>query len=162
MINATALWNSLMLPTPEWITAIATTVLAFGVFFAFRQLRTSKGIAQSQFEDGLAKEYRDIVSGISARAMLGEDLSETDYQNSFGVLFRYIDLTNEQVSLRQRKRISENAWWYWVSGIQANLRLPVFCRAWDEIKVKSKSFDELRRLEKEDFKTDPAKWEKAC
>jgi hypothetical protein len=142
---------------PEWVSAIAATVTAVGVLFAFQQFRLSKEIAQVQFEDGLAKEYRDIAGAILTKAMLGEDLSETEYQESFGKLFRYIDLTNEQVSLRQRGRISEEVWWYWLAGIKANLRLPAFRRAWTEIKVKSESFQELRRLEDEDFATDPEK-----
>ncbi len=140
-------------------TAIAAMVAAVGVLFAYRQLCTSKKIAQAQFEDGLAKEYRELTSGIPTKALLGEDLSESEYQDSFDELFRYVDLTNEQVSLRQRGRISEEVWWYWLSGIQSNLRLPAFHRAWTEIKVKSKSFEELRRLENEGFKTDPINWE---
>jgi len=147
-----------MFITPDWITAIATTVAAFGVFFAYQQLCMSRKIAQAQFEDGLAKEYRELISTIPAKALLGEELSETEYQESFDEMFRYIDLTNEQISLRQRKRISKNVWCYWLDGIKSNLRLPAFHRAWIEIKNKSESFQELRRLENEDFKTDPATW----
>lgn len=139
-------------------TAIAAIVAAIGVLLAYRQLCTSKKIAQDQFEDGLAKEYRELTSGIPTKALLGEDLSESEYQDSFDELFRYIDLTNGQVSLRQRGRISEDVWWYWLSGIQSNLRLSAFNRAWTEIKAKSKSFEELRRLENQGFKTDPITW----
>jgi hypothetical protein len=155
------IWNFLMSITPEWISAIAAAVVAVGVLFAFKQLRLSKNIAQLQFEDSLAKEYRNLINGIPAIALLGEDLSEEKYQELFDQLFRYIDLTNEEVSLRQRKRISEEVWQYWLSGIQMNLRLPAFHRAWTEIKGKSESFQELRRLENEAFKIDPAKWENA-
>lgn len=42
--------------SPEWVSAVASTVAAAGVFFAFGQLRVSKDIAQLQFEDSLAKE----------------------------------------------------------------------------------------------------------
>ena len=155
------LWNFLMSITLEWVSAVAAVVTAVGVLFAFKQLRLSKNIAQLQFEDGLAKEYRDLISGIPTKALLGEDLSEEKYQESFDELFRYIDLTNEEVSLRQRKRISKEVWQYWLSGIQANLLLPAFHRAWTEIKGQSESFQELRRLENEDFKIDTAKWENA-
>ena len=139
-------------------TAIAAIVAAIGVLFAYRQLCISKKIAQAQFEDGLAKEYRELTSGIPTKALLGEDLSESEYQDSFDELFRYVDLTNEQVSLRQRGRISEEVWWFWLSGIQSNLRLPAFHRAWTDIKGRCKSFEELRRLENQRFKTDPRKW----
>lgn len=154
-------WNFIMSITSGRVSAVAAAVTAVGVLFAFQQFRLSKNIAQLQFEDGLAKEYRDLISGIPTKALLGEDLSEEEYQESFDELFRYIDLTNEEVSLRQRKRISKEVWQYWLSGIQMNLRLPAFCRAWTEIKGKSESFQELRRLENEAFKIDPAKWENA-
>jgi hypothetical protein len=38
------------------ITAVTSIVATIGVWFAFKQLKTSKEIAQLQFEDGLAKE----------------------------------------------------------------------------------------------------------
>lgn len=62
----------------------------------------------------MAKEYRELTSGILTKALLGEDLSESEYQQSFDELFRYVDLTNEQVSLRERRRIGEEVWLYWL------------------------------------------------
>jgi hypothetical protein len=76
----------------------------------------------------------------------------------FDELYRYFDLTNEQVSLRQRNRISEAVWREWCCGIQANLKYPCFQKAWEQIKTRSSSFHELRRLEKCNFECDPAKW----
>lgn len=110
--------------TPEWVSAGASTFAAAGVFFAFSQLRIAKNIAQLQFEDSLAKEYRELASRIPTKALLGQELLETEYQESFDEFYRYIDLSNEQVSLRQRGRISEAVWKSWCSGIQANLSLP--------------------------------------
>lgn len=152
---------SVMIITPEWVSAFASTVAAVGVFFAFGQLRVSKDIAQLQFEDGLAKEYRELVSRIPTKALLGHDLSEKEYQDSFDEFFRYVDLSNEQVSLRQRGRISKTVWRYWSAGIQGNLSLPPFKRAWAEIQSQSTSFQELRRLEAEGFQHDPKDWEGA-
>jgi hypothetical protein len=140
------------------MSAAAAIVAAAGVFFAYWQLRTSKNIAQLQFEDGLAKEYRELANRIPTKALLGEELSEEEYQSSFDELFRYIDLSNEQVSLRQRARISQAVWEFWVGGIQTNLALPAFKRAWSEIQSKCESFQELRRLETGRFKIDPCSW----
>lgn len=145
--------------TPEWVSAIASTVAAIGVVFAFSQLRISRNIAQLQFEDGLAKEYRELASRIPTKALLGAELSADEYERAFDELFRYIDLSNEQVSLRQRGRISAVIWQYWCAGIRANLALPSFWRAWSEIQEKCGSFNELRRLEIEDFNSDPYTWE---
>ncbi|KGH27937.1 hypothetical protein P353_16885 [Comamonas testosteroni] len=147
--------------SPDWVSAAASTVAAVGVVFAFGQLRVSKDIAQLQFEDGLAKEYRELASRIPTRALLGQPLPEDQYQRSFDEFYRYVDLSNEQVSLRQRGRIGEVVWRYWCSGIQANLALPSFKRAWLEIQSQSNSFQELRRLESEAFKVDPKTWQKA-
>ncbi len=146
---------------PEWVSAVASTVAAVGVIFAFGQLRVSKNIAQLQFEDGLAKEYRELASQIPTKALLGSELSDEEYQASFDEFFRYVDLSNEQVSLRQRGRISNTVWQYWLAGIQANLGLPSFKSAWAEIQSKCNSFQELRRLEAEGFKFDPRSWERA-
>jgi hypothetical protein len=65
---------------------------------------------------------------------------------------------NEQVCLRQRGRINGAAWESWRDGIQANLSLSPFGRSWEEIKRRSRSFEELRRLEREEFKIDPKSW----
>lgn len=144
--------------TPEWISALASVVAAGGVFLAYGQLKISKNIAQLEFEDGLSKEYRELASNIPTKALLGIGLTEEEFQRSFDELYRYIDLTNEQVSLRQRNRVKKEAWLNWSSGIQSNLARPSFKRAWSEIKEKSNSFQELRRLESEDFKIDPKSW----
>jgi hypothetical protein len=144
--------------TPEWISALASAVAAIGIFVAILQLRVSKNIAQLQFEDGLAREYRELSSRIPTKALLGHSLPEDQYQASFDEFFRYVDLSNEQVSLRRRGRIGNDVWQYWCSGIQANLALPSFKRAWSEIQDQCDSFQELRRLEAENFNLDPITW----
>lgn len=63
--------------TPEWISAVASVVAAVGVIFAFGQLRVSKNIAQLQFEDGLAKEYRDLASRIPYQSVAGPGTDRT-------------------------------------------------------------------------------------
>ena len=107
--------------TPEWISAAASSVTAIGLIFAFWQLRVTKVIAQLQFEDGLAKEYRELANKIPTNALLGQDLDEEGYRKTFDEFYRYIDLSNEQVSLRQRGRIGPSVWKYWSVGIQTNL-----------------------------------------
>src|SRR5438128_2405674 len=94
--------------------------------------------------------------------MLGAELTDDEFQQALDEFIHYIDLTNEQVSLRRRKRISTATWWYWRDGIQSNLQRPAFARAWEEIKEHSGNFAELRRLEGEGFQSDPKKWRKAA
>lgn len=140
------------------ISAIATSAAAVGVLYAHKQLRTSREIAQLQFEDNLAKEYRDLANRLPTKALLGEDLSDEEYASSFDELFHYIDLSNEQVCLRQRGRIGRDVWVNWCEGIKTNLGLPAFRRAWLDIQSRSSSFQELRRLESDGFRVDPASW----
>ncbi|HXU93836.1 MAG TPA: hypothetical protein VFP33_09295 [Gallionella sp.] len=144
----------------DWITAISTFGAAVGVWYARQQLISSRGLAQLQFEDSLAKEYREIANRIPTKALLGSDLSDDEYAKAFDDIFHYIDLSNEQVYLRIRGRIGNDVWENWRDGIKTNLSLPTFRRAWSEIKEKSGSFQELRRLEKEEFKLDPCEWDK--
>lgn len=141
------------------VSAIAAIVAAVGVWYARSQLKNSRDIAQLQFEDALGKEYRDVANRLTPKALLGEELSDQEYQDAFDELFHYVDLSNEQVSLRQRGRIGPEVWENWRSGIRSNLALPAFARAWAEIKEKSSSFRELRRFESEGESCDPKNWE---
>jgi hypothetical protein len=146
----------------EAVSAIATCIAALGVLFAIWQLWLSRSIAQLQFEDALAREYRELCTTIPASVFLREEFSEDEFRNTFDEFYRYIDLSNEQVSLRQNGRISQKVWVNWCAGIQHNLSLPAFARAWEEIKSKTPSFKELRALEATSFSTDPKSWQKVA
>lgn len=145
-------WNAL--------SAIANAVTAAGVFFALWQLQITKKISQLQFEDSLAKEYRDLAADIPTKAFYGVALSEAEHGQSRDEFFRYIDLSNEQVALRRRGRVSREVWENWCAGIKYNLSLPAFKRAWEEIKDRTQSFEELRFLEGQGFSKDPKNWPK--
>lgn len=140
------------------ISALAACVAAVGVWYARHQLKTSREIAQLQFEDALGKEYRELARELSKKALMGELLSDAEYEEAFDELYRYVDLTNEQISLRARGRITPEVWKSWMEGIQTNIALPAFTRAWLEIQSRSSSFEELRRLEREMFEIDPISW----
>lgn len=89
---------------------------------------------------------------------MGECLNDDEYEEAFDELYRYVDLINEQVSLRARGRIVSDVWQSWLEEIEANLNLLVFAQAWTEIKSRSKGLEELRRLEREKLKSDPKYW----
>jgi hypothetical protein len=141
---------------PEWIAAIAAIISMCGVLLVWKQLRLTKNIAQLQFEDAIEKEYRELVSGITTKALLDSDLTEEEYGKTFDEFFRYFDLSNRQVALRKDGRIGVATWVNWVSGIRFNLSLPAFGRAWGEIKSRTEEnadefFSELRLLEESSF-----------
>jgi hypothetical protein len=143
----------------ELISAIANCVMAVGVLLLLWQIWLAKKQATTAFEDSMAKEYRELAAKIPTEALLGEDLNPEDFKKTFGEFYHYIDLSNEEVFLRQRNRITEKTWKYWLDGIKSNLSKPAFKRAWEEIKEKADgSFMELRRLEENGFEGDPHTW----
>jgi hypothetical protein len=148
----------------DWnaVSAVANCVMAIGVLLAFWQLKITKRVAQLQFEDSLAKEYRDLAARIPTKAFYGVNLTEMEFLQAEDELYRYIDLCNEQVLLRIRGRISGSVWKDWCEGIDYNLRLPSFKRAWVEVKARTESFAELRCLETCGFKSDPRYWKTPC
>jgi hypothetical protein len=143
---------------PQWVSALAAVVSACGLFLAFWQLKLMKRVADTQFEDNLAREYRELAARLPTKAMLGEELTEDEHKQALDEFIHYIDLSNEQAFLRQCKRISLATWVNWRDGIRSNLQRPAFARAWKEIKDRSGNFAELHRLESEQFESDPADW----
>lgn len=148
---------------PEWISAMGALASMAGVWFVWQQVRLAKEIAKDEFEDGLSKEYRELASRIPTKALLGAGLSPQEYERTFDELFRYIDLSNEQVTLRMRDRIRDETWVSWSAGIEFNLNLPVFHRAWNEVqKHNPTQFAELKRLVADSFRADPKTWKKGA
>lgn len=141
------------------VSAIASIATAVGIWFAWQQIRLAKQQATTQFEDNMAREYREIALQLPVKALLGEELNDKEYTQALDNFYHYIDLSNEQVFLRQNERISTETWINWCDGIKSNLSRPAFKKAWEEIKMRaSDSFAELRRLEASGFKDDPHSW----
>lgn len=108
-----------------------TSVLALvGLLLVWWQLKETKKIAQQQFEDNLAKEYRELINRIPTKVMLGKKLTNNDFYKYFDEFYRYFDLCNEQIMLKQSGRIDASVWADWFEGIQANMQLPEFKKAW--------------------------------
>lgn len=143
----------------DLFSVLSSAATAIGIFIAAAQVWFSRAQAVSQFEDGVGKEYRDLASDLPVEALLGEDLSDEDHQNSLDEFYHYFDLSNEQIFLRQCGRITLRTWTMWCAGIRSNMRRPAFARAWEEVKRRSNGdFDELRRLEEGQYKGDPREW----
>ncbi len=136
------------------ISAIASSVSALAVILAMLQLRLAKRVSQLQFEDGLAKEYRDLTNRLPTKILLGAQLSRDEYKSTYDELFHDIDLSNEQCMLRSQGRVGRDVWKSWSQGIEGNLKLQAFYEVWNDIKSRTGSFQELRELEK-DCRKDP-------
>ena len=138
------------------IIAIGSVATAIGVFLAWWQIRRNGDNARCAFEGELSREYRKIVQKLPAGALLGGTPGADQFKAALGEFYRYIDFCNELIILRENGRISEETWENWRMGIQHNLARPAFAKAWKEIASKATGdFEELRRLEGEEFDSDP-------
>ncbi|HEV7427026.1 MAG TPA: hypothetical protein VGQ46_11720 [Thermoanaerobaculia bacterium] len=148
--------------TNDIVQTSASVATAVGVLLAWSQIRITKNQAISTFEDELSRQYREIVGTIPLEAILGETLDKEIQRSRLANFYRYLDLTNEQVFLRQQGRVRKSTWSNWAEGIRTNLSRPAFAAAWEEIKRRAPgSFTELRRLEDEQFAVDPRNWRSA-
>ncbi|HYX71876.1 MAG TPA: hypothetical protein VE732_03840 [Nitrososphaera sp.] len=145
----------------NWIDifgAISSAVTAVGVFLAWWQIKASKQLNRTQFEDSLAQQYREIIKDIPVKALLGEKLDPNELEETLKYFYRYIDLTNDQIFLRQQGRVSDETWDNWRDGIKSLMKMPAFDDAWKLIREKpTTKFDELRSLENDDYEDDPYK-----
>ncbi|MEO6051998.1 MAG: hypothetical protein ABIP78_11800, partial [Pyrinomonadaceae bacterium] len=89
----------------EVITLAASIATTIGVFGAFYQIRKSGLLYRTQFEDSLAREYRELMQNLPVKALLGKALSEDEFADARKYLFHYFSLTNDQIFLRSKGRI---------------------------------------------------------
>jgi hypothetical protein len=121
-------------------TAIAAIVAAW-------QLRHMQKQSTTSFEDSLVREYRELASSLPLPALLGEPISDVLHGEKLDEFYRYFDLCNSQVFLRDQGRISDETWAFWEEGIRSNMKRPAFARAWTEIAARANGdFAELRRV----------------
>lgn len=150
----------------SWIDLFATLgsfATALGVYLAWWQIRESRRQAVTAFEDSMSSQYRNLAQQIPVEALLGEVLEERVYRENLNEFYHYIDLTNEQIFLRTRGRVSREVWQNWCEGIRSTLDKPAFAQAWQEISKKSpRSFEELRRLIDSGYAEDPFEWRKGA
>lgn len=141
---------------------LASIIKTLSFPLAVIQLWRSHEQSKTNFEDSLTQQYREIIKNIPIDVLLGEEIVYGKYKSSLDHFYRYIDLCNEQVFLRQEDRIRKSTWKNWQEGIQSNLNRPAFEKAWKEIKGRSSedSFTELKRLEECGFCKDPLEWNK--
>ena len=141
------------------VSSIAT---AMAVVVAAWQIWEGHRLSSAEFEDSFDQQYRALSYQIPVNALIGKDLSTEKRDSAREAIYNYLDLCNEQVYQRTKNRISYERWVEWASGMEENLKRPLFKEVWMEIKDSTEgSFSYLERIEAEGFKTDPAKWENA-
>ncbi len=142
----------------DW-TSIASIATAIGIFLAVFELRGNWKLSQSQFEDSLDQQYRELAKGIPVDALIGKTVTTEKKEITRELIYNYFDLSNEQVFLRKRRRIRKDTWLDWCAGIQAHLQKVEFQNVWQEMKTESpQTFTFLEKLEETNFEGDPAQW----
>lgn len=142
----------------EVVQSVGAGLTGFGALIVILQLYQRKKQFTTQFEDHLTDQYREIIYKIPMGALLDNDETD-DYDGELKDYYRYIDLTNEQIFLRQEGRVSKSTWEEWRDGIETNLERPDFNLAWNELRERAPdSFNELRKLEDPEMEDDPRYW----
>lgn len=143
----------------DWAT-IASVATAIGVAIGVWQIREASNLAQAQFEDSLDQQYRDLAHGIPVDALIGKAVKHHQAYETRELIYNYLDLCNEQIFLRKKKRVRRDTWHDWCSGIKANLNKQAFQAVWIEVKQEAPgTFSFLEQLETLNFKTDPCAWD---
>ena len=93
------------------------------------------------------------------RQLIGRMVPQQQWRDTRELIYNYLDLCNEQVFLRSRRRIRTDTWRDWAAGIRSHLQKPCFQKVWLEVKEESPGwFSFLERLEQDEFEIDPVKW----
>jgi hypothetical protein len=133
----------------EFWTAVGSAATAVAVGFTAVQIALATRQERTQFEDNLVKEYRELLAALPREVLIQDaaaaetDACVTEHLPQF---YRYFDLCNEQVFLRQKNRIGTDTWIEWRDGMLANLKRPGFRAAWQKVQSHTGSFADLRCL----------------
>jgi hypothetical protein len=119
-------WDEVVRTLGSGGTLIAVSIAAYQLVLNRRQ-------ARANFEDDLSREYRTISAGLPQDAFyvqVDESVGLTEPQ--LNAMFRYFDLSNEQLRFCRDRRVSKETAKAWEEGITSNLGLPRFRQAWDQ------------------------------
>lgn len=118
----------------EVIRTVASGGTVVAVLIAARQLLLNRRQARATFEDDLSREYRTIIEDLPSDAFfVNADRSAQLTESEQKAMFRYFDLSNEQLRFCHQGRISKGTAKAWREGIEQNLALPRFEQAWSVI-----------------------------
>jgi hypothetical protein len=93
--------------------AFATVATVIYVFLTWQQLKLLRKQATTTFEDSLTEQYRRIMENIPIEIWLGLELRALDEvrrNRCRDAIYRYIDLSNDQAFLHNKKRVTDEAW----------------------------------------------------
>ena len=116
----------------ELIRTISASVASGSVLLGVLAFVHGRRQVQTTFEDAIAREYRDIAGALPSAAFYKDAQPELG-DDGRKAMFRYFDLSNEQLRLIGEGRVREETAKVWVAGITVLMRQPGFRAAWDEL-----------------------------
>jgi hypothetical protein len=134
------------------LTPLSVVIVAYQVWQRGKQFTT-------QFEDSLDEKYRNIIYDLPLESLLDASEPEDEYAGELKNYYRYIELSNHQIFLRRKGRITKSTWEDWSAGIDTNFSRSDFQNAWNDIKKETESFEELRKYLSSEHPNDPRYWE---
>jgi hypothetical protein len=139
--------NWTVLEIAEVGTMLATIALVIVTWWQITLLRAQ---FTTDFEDGLAQQYRNIMKRLPTKVLLGstlEELGEDQRETCRDAIYQYLDLSNEEAFLHREGRVRRETWSKWKEGIIDNMKLPAFLEVWRDVLSKSENnFEFLRDL----------------
>jgi hypothetical protein len=122
------------MPWDEVVRTVSSAGTLVAVLIAAQQLLLNRRQARATFEDSMSREYRALVGDLPADAFHATgDCTQTLAEAEKKAMFRYFDLSNEQLRFCDAGRVSRETAEAWRNGIRENLNLPRFRQAWREL-----------------------------
>ena len=84
----------------SFVADAAGIATALGVLFGAGQLMLSRSTSRTSFEDGISRQYRELIKPQLSDALLGP--LEAEERELVARYYEYLDLCNEQVFLRMQ------------------------------------------------------------
>ena len=140
----------------DW-SSLAAMATAIGVILGVWQLRQSANLSKAEYEDSFDQQYRALAMAIPVDALIGREIPAERKDEVRELVYNYLDLCNEQIFQRSKKKISKDTWSDWCDGMREHLERPAFMEVWNEIKREAPgTFTFLEALENSGW-VDPAR-----
>jgi hypothetical protein len=85
------------------LSDVAPIITAIGVCLGALTLWNTRQHAVTTFEDSLANEYRQLIGDLPNAVLLGETATDEILRHHQRTFYRYFDLSNSQVFLRNKQ-----------------------------------------------------------
>lgn len=101
----------------EWWSVILQAITVFAVAFAAFQLMFHSRQMHRDLEMAYVERYWSLMDGRSMAFVWSQQVSEHDRV----VIFKYLQLCEDELDLRQIARVTDNTWGFWSQSMYSQL-----------------------------------------